>query len=100
MSTALIVLQVVAAALSAIVALHKPAPRPAVTVTDKQGGGITIAISCPVGYDLRYPGVTALPVTDAERINDANRAVCKKAAKPKAAALPKPAPQPVPVPQG
>ena len=94
MSTALIVLQVVAAALSAIVALHKPAPRPAVTVTDRAGGGVVVAISCPVGYDLRYPGVTTLPVTDAERINDANRAICKKT--PKA----KPAPQPAPVPQG
>lgn len=88
MNAALIVLQVVAAALSAFVTLRKPPPRPIVTVTDAPGG-ISIAISCPVGYTLRYPGVTTLPTTEVERINDANRAVCHKTPRTAKTAAPK-----------
>jgi hypothetical protein len=91
MKAALIILQVLAAALSAFVTLHKPAPKPTVVVTDRAGGGISIAISCPIGYTLKYPGVTTVPTTDAERMNDANRAVCGKSSK---------AVQAKPVPQG
>lgn len=81
MTAALTILQIVATALSAIMTLHKPAPKPTVTATDRAEGGIAIAISCPVGYSLRYPGVTTVPTTDAERVNAANRAVCKKTPK-------------------